>query len=140
MKHRIIYVSRSHEKMPLDLKDILATSRRNNAANRISGAMTHLDGVYMQYLEGEEGVVHALYTKILDDPRHTAPRLLTRDAITARAFSDWSMGLFTWDNQTTAIYRAFNPEEDMDLYRIRPETAAVCFQALARSANWLPPD
>lgn len=137
MKQRIIYVSKSHQKMPLDLKDILASSRKNNVANQVSGAMTHLDGVYMQYLEGEEQVLDKLYATIVADPRHAAPRLLARDAIRDRVFPAWSMGLITWNDQTAAIYRSFNPEEEMDLYRTRPESAGTFFQTLSRSSNWL---
>ena len=106
---RIIYVSRANSLLPLDLKDILATSRKNNHALDISGAMCFIDGVYLQCLEGEADVVDALYQRIESDTRHSAPRILARQSISNRAFLGWSMGLLTWNDETKKVFHSFNP-------------------------------
>jgi len=50
---RLIYVSKALQRLPLDLKEILAVSMTNNAQKGITGALCVLNGVYLQYLEGE---------------------------------------------------------------------------------------
>ncbi|MDO9402772.1 MAG: BLUF domain-containing protein [Polaromonas sp.] len=134
---RLIYASRARQALPLDLKDILAVSRRKNLKANITGALCFLDGVYLQYLEGETFGLEDLYRKIIKDPRHSDARLLERKKITERLFNSWSMALVTWDDQTRAIFEAFNGQIQPDLHAIDPLNAAVTFEALARSSNWL---
>ncbi|RYX97593.1 MAG: BLUF domain-containing protein [Comamonadaceae bacterium] len=134
---RLIYVSRSAERLPLGLRDVLETSRKNNLRMNITGALCHLDGVYLQYLEGDTVVLEDLYRRIISDPRHVDARLLERKRISERLFSEWSMALVTWDVQTRAIFNAFNLTPDLDLYQMEPGQAALTFEALSRSANWL---
>ena len=134
---RLIYTSRSNDRLPRDLKDIIATSRANNARREITGALCFLDGVYFQYLEGEAVVLEDLYRRILADPRNKDHRLIERRRIDKRLFTNWSMGLVTWNDETTAIFRAFNGEARLDLHDIASEKAAHAFEALSKSSNWL---
>lgn len=46
----------------------------------------------MQFLEGPEAPIRALYARIERDPRHTAVALLADGSATAREFPDWAMG------------------------------------------------
>ena len=133
---RLIYVSRSRERLPLELRNILAVSRKNNPVAGITGALCFLDGIYLQYLEGEAITLENLYRKIILDPRHSDARLLERKRITERLFKSWAMALMTWDEQTKAIFGAFNNQAEADLHAIDPQHAAVTFETLARSSNW----
>ena len=46
----------------------------------------------MQLVEGVESTVDALYKKIEKDRRHTEVKLLLKEPITHRNFSNWTMG------------------------------------------------
>ncbi len=134
---RLIYISRSVSPLPLDLKNILATSRANNERVGITGAMCFLEGVYFQYLEGEESVIEALYELILKDKRHKDAKLLDRTQIAERQFSEWSMGLMTWNPHCSFIVEMHSQGANDDLYRIDPTAAPLIFQELKKNPNWM---
>lgn len=137
MLFQIIYVSRASSSLPLELKDILASSRRNNPALGVTGAMAFLDGLYLQCLEGEESVVTALYQRISQDSRHSAPKILKVKQISERAFHGWSMGLLTWNDETKKIFQKFNPSGSLDLYDADAATIDSLVGSLRASANWM---
>ncbi|NDP63930.1 BLUF domain-containing protein [Polaromonas sp.] len=134
---RIIYVSRASSSLPLELKDILASSRKNNRALRVTGAMGFLDGLYLQYLEGDASVVTTLYKRIEEDPRHSEPKILESKAISERAFPGWSMGLLTWNDETKKVFQKFNLSGSLDLYDADAATIDSLVRSLAASANWM---
>lgn len=47
------------------------------------------------------------------------------------------MALVTWNEQTRALFKAVNPIDTFNLYAITTATAAVTFDSLANSSNWL---
>lgn len=75
-----------------DLADLLAGARANNEACDISGFLVHLEGSFLQVLEGPREAVEQLYRSIVHDDRHTRCRLLLRNRIEQREFGEWSMG------------------------------------------------
>ncbi len=77
---------------PAALLDILLTARRFNSAVRLTGLLLADDGRVLQFLEGREPVVTALYGRIVRDPRHTAVTLLAAGPAQVREFPDWAMG------------------------------------------------
>ena len=87
---RVFYVSRSLS-TPSQIQRILASSRRNNSANGITGALLFSGGFFAQVLEGASGAVAALMTTISADPRHDGVTLLLDTPIDARRFPDWSL-------------------------------------------------
>jgi hypothetical protein len=133
---RQIYVSRSLSRSHLDLDEILAWSRRVNVELGITGVLLYLDEVYMQYLEGEEGAVDALFTSIKADSRHQVVTPLDRRAIEKRVFPEWAMALLEWTPETKAIFHSFSPGTNLDLYAGDPETAAPLIRALSRAPGW----
>lgn len=134
---RIIYVSRASSSLPLELKDILACSRKNNPALGVTGAMGFLDGLYLQYLEGEASVVTMLYKRIAADSRHSSPKILESKPVSERAFPGWSMGLLTWNDETRKIFQKFNPSGELDLYDADAATVDSLVRSLTASANWM---
>ena len=134
---RTIYVSRATSALPLDLKDILAASQRNNPVLGISGAMCFLDGVYLQYIEGEAATVDALYKKIQKDPRHKEAKLLDHEFISQREYPKWSMALLTWTEETKAIFSLYNPDAPLDLYTVNPSNIAELLHSWANTRNWM---
>lgn len=133
---RLVYASRSPSHSAEDLPAILDWSRRVNAQLGVTGVLCYLDGVYMQYLEGEERTVDALFASIRADSRHQDATPLERRVISARAFPQWSMALLEWDDNTRAIFRSFSPEARLDLYAADPSTAAPMVRAMMRGPGW----
>ena len=137
MLFRIIYVSQANTPLPLELKDILISSRKNNRVMRVTGAMGFIDGLYLQCLEGEEDVINTLYKRIAEDPRHSAVKTLVSKPIFDCAFSGWSMGLLTWNDETKKVFEKFNLLDPHDLYAANPETIDSLVRSLTASDNWM---
>ena len=89
---QLLYASNTHRDVSDQvLEDILAVSRRNNAACEVTGVLLYSEGGFMQVLEGESAAVAATYARVCADRRHwNAMVLLDREA--PRAFGAWSMG------------------------------------------------
>lgn len=134
---RIIYVSRASSPLPLELGDILAVSRKNNPLIGVSGAMCLLNGTYLQFLEGEDVTVDALYQKIAKDPRHTHINVLVREQIVQREYPKWSMALLTWNEETKSLFSLYNPTVAHDLYAVDPASVGELLRAWAGSKNWM---
>lgn len=133
---RLVYASRSHDPSLQDLPAILEWSHRANPELEVTGVLCYLDGVYMQYLEGEENAVDALFKRIQADKRHRDVTRLERRLVSRRAFPEWSMALLDWNDNTRAIFRSFAPDARLDLYAADPSTAAPMLRALVRAPGW----
>lgn len=77
---------------PEDLAALLALARKKNASLAVTGMLLHIDGSFLQVLEGEPEAVDDIFRTISADPRHTQIVTIIREPIPRRAFSDWSMG------------------------------------------------
>jgi hypothetical protein len=90
---QLLYVSHAVQELaPGALNDILVAARANNALLGITGLMLHIDGGFLQMLEGDERAVRDLYNRIAMDRRHQDPRIMLDREIPCRVFADWSMG------------------------------------------------
>lgn len=90
---QLLYVSHAVQELaPGALNDILVAARANNAMLGITGLMLHIDGGFLQMLEGDERAVRELYNRIAMDRRHQDPRIMLDREIPCRVFADWSMG------------------------------------------------
>ena len=95
---QLIYISRSTF-APAELSNIiepnvariLLKSRVNNKKNGLVGVLYFGDGCFFQCLEGTAEAVDQLYATLLNDTRHKDLKILSRTAIDALSFSDWSM-------------------------------------------------
>ena len=93
MIYRLVYVSSAAQTFTeTELLELLAISRRNNAASDITGVLLHGSGSFIQVLEGHEAAVEKLYTHISQDTRHKGVIRLITEKSEARVFPDWSMG------------------------------------------------
>lgn len=91
--YQLLYVSQATHDIPAsDLDDILRAGRVNNPTRNLSGILIHIDGGFLQVLEGARENVMDMYGKIAGDPRHSHPRVLMDRTVAARAFADWSLG------------------------------------------------
>jgi hypothetical protein len=116
---RVTYLSQ--EALPLSsdaVLGLLTQCHRNNTDRGLTGMLLFGNGTFLQTLEGEAEVVDGLMDKISRDPRHTGMKVLRREAITERLYSQWSMGFERVTEKTLAEIpslrniglRNFNPE------------------------------
>jgi hypothetical protein len=89
---QIVYISTSRgEVTSAEVQRILATSRRNNTRDGITGLLFYDGKRFLQALEGEETKVEAAIARIRGDARHGAVVVLSRREVTQREFGDWAM-------------------------------------------------
>ena len=96
---QLIYVSTAARRISKDdLQTILLTSIHHNSEKNITGLLLYDQGTFCQALEGEAEDVHALFSKIKKDERHTNVIKIFDDEIMARDFSSWSMNCINLDH------------------------------------------
>ena len=89
---QLIYISTAARRVSVDdLQAILLTSIQHNSKKNITGLLLYDQGTFCQALEGDAEDVHALFSKILEDERHTNVIKIFDDEIMVRDFSSWSM-------------------------------------------------
>ncbi len=103
--YRVVYCSRirlsgGEARISGELRQILATSRRNNARADISGALLFANNCFAQALEGPRAAVEQCFERIQNDPRHADVTVLEYGVTAAREFPKWSMA-FAGDPATT---------------------------------------
>ena len=111
--YRVLYCSRNHltgmpETYPGEIREILATSRKNNGRDGVTGGLLFSAGCFAQVLEGPLGMVEGAFERIQCDERHRNVTVLQSGSITTRDFPDWSMAF-------TATDTADNPLADAAL-------------------------
>lgn len=88
----LVYASAARaEHSEEELAQLLEVASHRNAQLGITGMLLHLDGSFFQVLEGEAEAVDGLFARIACDPRHGNVTVIVREAITRRAFADWTM-------------------------------------------------
>lgn len=101
MLHILSYFSSASSQFnEVDLGDILNKSVTNNKELGVTGLLCYRDMNFLQFLEGEENVVHALYKKIQGDGRHEAFITMLDQPIEKRIFDKWYMALRNVDDFT----------------------------------------
>jgi len=94
--YRVLYCSQNHltgmpETYPGEIREILATSRKNNACDGVTGGLLFSEGCFAQVLEGPLDMIEGAFERIQCDERHRKVTVLQSGSITARDFPDWSM-------------------------------------------------
>lgn len=85
--------------------DIVATARRRNEEAGIGGFLMFDRIRFHQILEGPADRIDILFAKISGDVRHREIECLSRELVTTRLFSDWSMGSFLAGGNHPALRR-----------------------------------
>jgi hypothetical protein len=131
MLNRIIYISEC-QCDGAEVARILKQSRESNARRDITGALYLADGTFLQYVEGMEDEITALYRRIERDPRHAHCRLLDHRAISGRVFKGWSMAWLGQVSEAHMILRTILAQTDVDA-GIDGPAAGAFFYAMAQA-------
>ncbi len=76
------------------LEDILASSRRWNEINRVTGLLIAGGQRFLQVIEAERDPLRLTIERIMRDRRHRRVDILVQRSIVERSFADWSMAFF----------------------------------------------
>lgn len=91
--YRMIYFSAAKETTNQDeLSRILIHAREWNSNNNVTGILLHIDGDFLQILEGEKEILKPLFERIKNDDRHHRVLLVIEGKIEKRQFPNWAMG------------------------------------------------
>ncbi|RZJ25497.1 MAG: BLUF domain-containing protein [Haliea sp.] len=135
---QLIYASRVSRSLgPMDIKDILAASRRNNAKLGVTGALCLNNGIFLQALEGDRSAVNALYHRILLDERHRDTAILSFGEITKRRFGTWSMGLLASVEENRDLFLKYSASADFDPYAMSVAGLHEFFDEVLQNVRWL---
>ncbi len=94
--YRLTYSSRI-EMSPVErlrrteIEKILASARRNNLKNDVTGALLVTDRGFVQVLEGGKAAIEETFTRIKADPRHSNITVLASEPVAERGFSGWPL-------------------------------------------------
>ncbi len=88
---QLIYASQPFGFDDAILNGILASARRNNPRNDITGCLICRHDLYLQLLEGPGVAIDSLYARIEVDNRHLQVECLVKEPVEARMFGDWAM-------------------------------------------------
>jgi hypothetical protein len=70
----------------------LTVARRNNLRAGVTGMLVHIEGSFLQVLEGRPDAVTTIYERIQRDARHHRLLRLFNTPKTERSFAQWTMG------------------------------------------------
>jgi hypothetical protein len=120
---RLVYFSRNMmeggpDAVLAQINDILATGRRNNARNNITGALLFNSGVFAQVLEGRRADVEETFRRIQADKRHRDIQLLGVEKIETRFFPVWSVGFLGKSRADQKLFGHMAEETGLDRHRI----------------------
>ena len=92
---------------------IIATARRWNPEQGITGLLVFGSGIFFQWLEGPRDNVLGLMAKLGADPRHGGiVRLSEVEEVRERLFPDWNMELVTTDDIRDVLIDALESATD----------------------------
>lgn len=128
---RLVYVSQvTVQFRPEEIEKILNTSRRNNAAVNVTGALFFSRKYFLQCLEGPRTAVNETYNKILNDPRHENALLLQYQEIDRREFSEWSMAYLPESSKLAPLIKTYSRSELLEPYSMSGESCNQLLIAL----------
>jgi hypothetical protein len=133
---RLTYVSRAADVVSQPMMDsILATSRKNNPPNGITGVLCTNNYIFLQLLEGGRKEVSETYNRIVRDPRHHDIQLLHMEEVSERKFAGWSMGKVSFDRINLAILLKYSAKAVLDPYSVPGASSIALLDELMATAS-----
>ncbi len=97
VSHSIIKGDEAHYRREIDA--ILASARKHNARNNITGALLCNRDYFAQVLEGSHDNVQEVFERIQCDERHEHTTVLRFRPVQRRDFGDWTMAYEGYDSE-----------------------------------------
>ena len=122
--YNVVYCSRAKEGVgAAAVEQIIATARRHNPPNGITGILVVGNGIFVQWLEGARDNVLTLMANIRVDSRHEEIVLMSEsEEARERLFPDWDMELVTSEHIREVLLdareSASDPESAVKLDRL----------------------
>jgi hypothetical protein len=133
---RLVYTSRAHENVSTEaLSLILASSRKNNPTNGITGVLCTNGAVFLQLLEGGRKEVNETYNRIIADKRHHDVQVLHFEEVTQRKFAVWTMGRVCFDRINMATLLKYSAKPVLDPYSVSGSASVALLEELMDSAS-----
>jgi len=130
---RSIYASRARPSLDeSNLEQILIKPRENNAKQEITGMLIHMNGYFLQILEGSRLGVNDTYRRILKDERHSESTLIDYGEIGVRDFENWSMGYVPRRNIDHSVFLKYGRSSEFDPFSISADSAQKLLHYLMR--------
>ena len=106
---RLVYYSRSQVNhlglsVSKEIKSILESCTRNNAALGLTGALVFNEHYFAQVLEGDRGAVTSTFCKIANDNRHSDLVIMEAVPVPKRLFANWSMAYAGHSDMIDKLY------------------------------------
>lgn len=99
----LVYFSYASESLSYtDIRNILNSSRKNNARDNITGVLIFREGYFIQVLEGDEAKVQSLINVIRRDNRNHSLKVLIQQKSEKRLYGDWTMAFLDGDLSSNA--------------------------------------
>jgi len=141
--YRLVYYSRNrvplHEQEPTAaIREILASSRRNNSGAGVTGALLFNSGCFGQVLEGGRRAIEATFERIQRDPRHDDVSLLDFQRVDARSFPTWSMAFVGTDRESAEKFGSIGSESGFDPSRMSGDHLFEALKRLTQDEERLP--
>ena len=132
----LTYTSRATEALTAAAMDaILASSRKNNPGNGITGVLCTNNYIFLQMLEGGRKEVNETYNRIAADKRHQDVQILNFEEITERKFAVWSMGKVSFDRVNMAILLKHSAKPVLDPYSVSGRVSVALLEDLMANAS-----
>ena len=110
MLTQLVYTSSAtHLFSEAELRELLRTSRINNARAGVTGMLLYKGGTFLQVIEGPQQAIDTLYAKVCRDARHKSVIKLLSGPTLERQFGNWQMAFRNLDQLDEADQRAFSP-------------------------------
>ncbi len=77
-----------------DLTDLASGAAERNRVRKVTGALFHDDGRFLQWIEGPRDSIRELFSEICRDPRHTDIDVVSFGSAGHRLFADWNLRLY----------------------------------------------
>lgn len=133
MLARLIYTSHAPSIGQADIDDLVRSSQAHNQRHDITGALLFLHGTFLQYLEGSQADLQALFERISRDERHCDLVVIDFGWTMSRIFPKWSMGMIEWNDSTRDLLAVFMPRGAQSVDQLRSAEIGPMFRAVASS-------
>ncbi|MDC9701432.1 MAG: BLUF domain-containing protein [Alphaproteobacteria bacterium] len=129
-KSRLLFLGK---KLTKEIRLILDSCNRNNPLANITGTMIFNDHYFVQIMEGDRTLVSTMFSRIIQDPRHSDVVILNAGTIKERSFRDWSAAFAGHSEVIDQIYLKYSPIIGFLPQRMEAESLTMLMIDLSKS-------